>query len=111
MGIFIPFVHPVPYAADEGLAGGTGVFLIAVIGASSLVGRVFLTAAADRIGRRNSLAGTYVGMGVGFALWFLADQIPDHDTALLSAFAGGFRPGLRWLRRHGRADGGAVLRH
>jgi MFS family permease len=73
-GVFIPFVHLVPYAADQGLGAGMGTLLIAVIGGSSLIGRVFLTAASDRLGRRNSLSVMYVGMGAGMFLWYLAGQ-------------------------------------
>lgn len=82
-GIFVPFVHLVAYATDQGLGDGTGVFLIAMIGAASLFGRVVLTAASDRLGRRNSLVAMYFAMGASFLLWWAAGD----DTTLLTAFA------------------------
>ena len=72
VGVFVPFVHLVAYSVDQGLGERTGVYLIAAIGATSVIGRVFLTAASDRFGRRNSLAAMYGGMGVGLLLWFVA---------------------------------------
>jgi MFS transporter, OFA family, oxalate/formate antiporter len=82
-GIFVPFVHLVAYTGDHGLGEKAGVFLIAMIGASSLFGRVVLTAASDRLGRRNSLVAMYIAMGLGFLLWRLAGD----DMRLLTAFA------------------------
>jgi MFS transporter, OFA family, oxalate/formate antiporter len=82
-GIFVPFVHLVAYSVDQGLGERTGVFLIAMIGASSLFGRVVLTAASDRLGRRNSMVGMYIAMGAGFLLW----RVAGGDKALLIAFA------------------------
>lgn len=82
-GIFVPFVHLVAYAIDQGLGERTGVFLIAMIGASSLFGRVVLTAASDRLGRRRSLVAMYLAMGAGFLLW----RVAGDDRVLLTAFA------------------------
>jgi MFS family permease len=70
VGFFIPFVHLVPYAIDQGLGGGTGLYLLAVIGASSLVGRLALSAGADRLGHRNSMAASYFAMAIGFLFWY-----------------------------------------
>ena len=81
-GFFIPFVHLVPYAIDQGLGEGTGVYLLAVIGASSLIGRLLLTAASDRMGRRNSMAVMYFAIGISFFLWYLGGSI-----AVLTIFA------------------------
>lgn len=75
VGFFIPFVHLVPYAIDQGHGDGTGVYLLAVIGASSLVGRLLLTAASDRVGRRNAIAAMYLAMGVSFLLWYMGGSI------------------------------------
>ncbi len=82
MGFFIPFVHLVPYALDQGLGESTGLYLLAVIGASSLIGRVLLTAASDRLGRRNSMAAMYLAIGVSFLLWYAGGGI-----AVLALFA------------------------
>ncbi len=86
VGFFIPFVHIVPYAIDRGLGEGTGVYLLAVIGAASLIGRLLLTAASDRLGRRNSFAAMYFVMGASFLLWYMDGQ-SEGDFALLTIFA------------------------
>jgi len=75
VGFFIPFVHLVPYAMDRGLGESTGVYLLAVIGVSSLIGRVLFAVASDRLGRRNSLAAMYVGMAISFLLWYAGGSI------------------------------------
>lgn len=82
-GIFVPFVHLVAYSNDLGLGQDTGVFLIAMIGASSLFGRVVLTAASDRLGRRNSMVAMYIAMGAGFLLW----RVSGDNIGLLTSFA------------------------
>ncbi|MDG2287108.1 MAG: MFS transporter, partial [Alphaproteobacteria bacterium] len=82
-GIFVPFVHLVAYASDQGLGERTGVFLIMMIGAASLFGRVVLTAASDRLGRRNSLVAMYIAMALGFLLWRFAGG----DIVLLTTLA------------------------
>ncbi len=74
-GFFLPFGHLVPYAIDQGLGDGTGIYLVAVIGASSLVGRLLLSAASDRFSRRTSLVAMYFMIGVGFLLWYLGGGI------------------------------------
>jgi MFS family permease len=86
VGFFIPFVHIVPYAIDRGFGEGAGVYLLAVIGAASLIGRLLLTAASDRLGRRNSFAAMYFVMGASFLLWYMDGQIGG-DIAVLTIFA------------------------
>src|SRR3546814_2988889 len=51
-GVFVPFVHLVPYALDQGIAQSTAVLLLGAIGAGSTAGRFFLGEIADRMGRR-----------------------------------------------------------
>jgi len=75
IGFFIPFVHLVPYAIDQGMGESVGVYLLAVIGGSSLIGRVLLTAASDRLGGRNALVAMYLGMAVSFLLWYAGGGI------------------------------------
>ncbi len=70
MGLFIPFVHLVSYAEDKGLGAETGVLMIGLIGAGSIAGRFVLGGAADRLGRKRSLAGSFAGMAV-MLLWWL----------------------------------------
>ncbi|MCZ7153723.1 hypothetical protein NK280_24320, partial [Salmonella enterica] len=51
-GVFVPFVHLVPHAQDLGIAQGTAVLLLGVIGIGSTAGRFFLGSLADRMGRQ-----------------------------------------------------------
>ena len=81
-GFFIPFVHLVPYAIDQGLGESNGIYLVAMIGVSSLIGRVLLAPASDRLGRRNLLAAMYLGMGLGLLFWYIGGGM-----AMLSLFA------------------------
>jgi len=75
LGLFIPFVHLVPYSNDLGLPTATGVMLFSLIGVGSTVGRFLIGGIADRLGRRQSLAGTYAGFAAMFMWWLLADSV------------------------------------
>ncbi|HUN47006.1 MAG TPA: MCT family MFS transporter [Stellaceae bacterium] len=70
LGLFIPFVHLVPYAEDHGIAHRTAVLLVSGIGLGSTGGRFLLGGVADRIGRRLSFALMYLGMAL-MLLWWL----------------------------------------
>jgi MFS family permease len=50
-GVFVPFVHLVPYAMDHGIPQSSAVLLMAAIGIGSTSGRFFLGGLADRLGR------------------------------------------------------------
>jgi MFS family permease len=71
-GVFIPFVHLVPYARDHGVAPSSGVLLLGVIGVGSTAGRFFLGGVADRMGRRVTLLLMFVGMALSLALWVVS---------------------------------------
>jgi MFS family permease len=83
LGVFVPFVHLVPYAQDLGIEAGTAAALMATIGAGSTAGRFVLGSVADRIGRVRFLRITYVGMMLAMFLWALAGSL-----GWLIAFAG-----------------------
>jgi MFS family permease len=68
-GLYIPFVHLAPYAVDHGLPKTFGVTLVGLIGVGSVCGRLLLGSTADRMGRRTSLAATFVGMILTILLW------------------------------------------
>lgn len=72
IGVFVPFVHLVPLAQDFGVAQTAAPFLIAMIGAGSTVGRFFLGAIADRMGRQRFLVTMYLGMGAAMTIWLAA---------------------------------------
>src|SRR5207237_4847585 len=67
-GVFIPFVHLVPYARAHGIAPSSVVLLLAVIGVGSTAGRFFLGGLADRLGRELSLLLMFVGIALTFVM-------------------------------------------
>ncbi|WP_321925698.1 MFS transporter [Burkholderia sp. BCC1998] len=81
-GVFVPFVHLVPYALDHGVASSTAVLLLGAIGVGSTAGRFFLGGLADRFGRRASLLAMFAGMAVALVAWAGAGSV-----ATLAAFA------------------------
>lgn len=81
-GVFVPFVHLVPYAMDHGVVPSVAVYLLAVIGFGSTAGRFLLGGVADRFGRRLSLLAMYVGMVFAMIIWLIA-----RDLWLLMVFA------------------------
>lgn len=68
-GLFVPFVHLVPYALDHGVPRPVAVLLLGLIGIGSTAGRFFLGGLADRLGRRASLLAMFVGMALSLATW------------------------------------------
>lgn len=69
VGMFMPFVHLVPYARDAGLSEATGVFLMGLIGVGSLVGRFGLAGLGDRMTRPALLAGAFGVMAAMLVVW------------------------------------------
>ena len=92
LGLFIPFVHMLPYSNDLGLPTATGVMLFSLIGVGSTVGRFLVGGLADRLGRRQSLAGMYAGFAAMFLWWLLADSVWELAvfTLVFGACYGGF---------------------
>jgi predicted MFS family arabinose efflux permease len=74
-GVFVPFVHLVPYAQDHGVAPASAVLLLGVIGIGSTAGRFFLGGLADRMGRQLSLLLMFTGMALALAVWVIATNI------------------------------------
>ena len=74
-GVFVPFVHLVPYARDHGMAPSSAVLLLGVIGIGSTAGRFFLGGLADRIGRQTSLLLMFAGMALALAVWVISTAI------------------------------------
>jgi OFA family oxalate/formate antiporter-like MFS transporter len=75
LGLFIPFVHLVPYARDHGLSEATGVVLVGLVGVGSTVGRFVLGSWADRLGRRRALAGMFAGLAAILLWWRWATSV------------------------------------
>lgn len=74
-GVFVPFVHLVPYAQDHGIAPSSAVLLLGVIGVGSTAGRFFLGGLADRIGRQRSLLLMFIGMAFALNVWVISTGI------------------------------------
>ena len=91
-GLFVPFVHLVPYAIDHGIPQASAVLLIGAIGVGSTAGRFLLGDLADRLGRAFSFLIMFVGMGLSFAIWLFAGIFwPLAIFALVfGVFYGGF---------------------
>ncbi len=84
-GLFIPFVHLVPYVRDAGLSETYGVTLITLLGIGSAVGRFAFAGLAHRIGRQRGYAAMFLGTGAAQLLW-----ASTTDVWLLAIFATAF---------------------
>ena len=74
-GVFVPFVHLVPYAQDHGVAPSSAVLLLGVIGVGSTAGRFFFGGLADRLGRQFSLLLMFTGMAAALAIWVVSANV------------------------------------
>ena len=81
-GVFVPFVHLVPYAVEHGISSETAALLVGTIGVGSTIGRFGLGGVADRLGRSRSLVIMFVGMATMLGIWSLATSV-----ATLAGFA------------------------
>jgi MFS family permease len=86
-GLFVPFVHLVPYALDHGVPQASAVLLLGAIGVGSTAGRFMLGGLADRMGRRPALLAMFVGMALALVVWAFS-------TAFLSLTAFAFAYGV-----------------
>jgi MFS transporter, OFA family, oxalate/formate antiporter len=73
-GMFVPFVHLVPYAQDHGIARSAAIALFTLLGVGSTAGRFALGRPADRFGRRRSVALLFLGMAAMQIWWLGADR-------------------------------------
>jgi OFA family oxalate/formate antiporter-like MFS transporter len=71
-GLFVPFVHLVPYALDHRIPSSLAVLLLGVVGVDSTGGRFFLGGLADRLGRPLALLVMFVGMAAALCVWALS---------------------------------------
>jgi MFS family permease len=74
-GVFVPFVHLVPYARDHGVTPAAAVLLLGVIGVGSTAGRFFLGGLADRMGRQLCLLLMFTGMALALAVWVISTNV------------------------------------
>ena len=91
-GLFVPFVHLVPYALDHGIDQRAAALLVGAIGVGSTAGRFLLGGLADRLGRPLSFLLMFVGMGLSFVMWLFSMSLwPLAAFALVyGVFYGGF---------------------
>jgi OFA family oxalate/formate antiporter-like MFS transporter len=91
-GLFVPFVHLVPYALDHGVPQSSAVLLLGVIGIGSTAGRFLLGGLADRMGRRHALLAMFVGMALALAIWAFSTSLWPLAVFALAygVFYGGF---------------------
>lgn len=74
-GLFVPFVHLVPYAIDRGIPQYSAILLLGVIGIGSTAGRFFLGGLADRIGRQLGVLAMFAGMALALGVWALSSAL------------------------------------
>ena len=68
-GIFVPFVHLIPYALDHGIPRASAVLLLGGVGVGSTAGRFFLGGLADKLGRERALMVMFAGMALTLLIW------------------------------------------
>jgi MFS family permease len=68
-GLFVPFVHLMPFALDRGIAPSSAVLLLGMIGVGSTAGRFLLGGIADRMGRGPALLAMFAGMATTLLVW------------------------------------------
>jgi len=71
-GLFVPFVHLIPFAVDHGVAQSSAVLLIGAVGVGSTAGRFVLGGLADRLGREPALLLMFAGMALCLLFWIAA---------------------------------------
>lgn len=67
------FAFIVPFATDRGVSSGTAAVLVGLVGGSSIVGRLFLTGFANRLGPVRMLQLSFLVQPLAFVIWWLAD--------------------------------------
>jgi MFS family permease len=91
-GLFVPFVHLVPYARDHGLSRTSAAWLLGLIGVGSTAGRFVLGGAGDRLGRQTALLAMFLGMAATLVVWAVSTGFwPLAGFAIsFGAFYGGY---------------------
>jgi MFS transporter, OFA family, oxalate/formate antiporter len=91
-GIFVPFVHLIPYALDHGVPQASAVLLLGAVGVGSTAGRFFLGGLADGLGRERALLLMFVGMAGALLIWMFSTAFWGMAAFALvyGVFYGGF---------------------
>jgi MFS family permease len=74
LALFVPFVFLPPFAEARGSSKVAAATLVGVIGGSSVVGRLVLGAAGDRIGHVRTYQGCFLLVAVSFPIWLASDR-------------------------------------
>jgi MFS family permease len=91
-GIFVPFVHLIPFALDHGVPQSLAVLLLGAVGVGSTAGRFVLGGLADRLGRERALLLMFVGMAMTLLIWAVSTLFWEMALFALAygVFYGGF---------------------
>ncbi len=66
------FAFIVPFATDAGVSSSVAAWLVGMVGAFSIIGRLALTGLASRTGPVRMLQLTFAAQPLAFAVWFVA---------------------------------------
>ncbi|SES73025.1 MFS transporter [Variovorax sp. OV084] len=91
-GLFVPFVHLVPYALDHRVPNAHAVLLLGAIGVGSTAGRFFLGGLADRMGRAQTMLLMSAGMALSLLVWAASSGF--WGLAVFAFFYGAFYGGF-----------------
>ncbi len=69
LSLFIAFAFVVDFATDDGISSERAALLVGIIGASSIVGRLGITALTNRVPAVRLLQGCLAAQPVAFVLW------------------------------------------
>lgn len=72
VGLFVAFAFVVPFATDAGVSSSDASRLVAVIGLSSIAGRLGLTSLSRRVGVVGVYRGALAVQPVAFLIWLVA---------------------------------------
>jgi predicted MFS family arabinose efflux permease len=78
MALYVPFFYIAPFSHSKAGAGATLAFyFVPILNASSVFGRIFPNALADRIGTLNTLTPCTLACGIVAFSWIAADDTGD----------------------------------
>ena len=72
VSLFIAFAFIVDFATDEGVSSSRAALLVAIIGATSIVGRLGITALSGKLPAVRLLQGCLAAQPVAFILWYVS---------------------------------------
>jgi len=73
--LFVVMVHTVPHATDLGISAAKAAGILAIIGASGIVGRVSFGGMADRIGNKRTFLLCFVLIAITLVLLMVAREL------------------------------------